>query len=79
MRFDPDKLPNGALAIAVLEELRQALRRLGDDPAYYYVDKKTMRELHKLNPALIDALNAWVADLNRCHVIDLSEAGDAVS
>lgn len=50
---------------AVLDALEEALTRLGDDPPYYECDADMCGDLARLNPALVDALNNFTAELTR--------------
>jgi hypothetical protein len=52
----------------VLDALKQALSRLGDDPPYYEIYDSPCGEpfnLFELNPDLPNVLNAWTSELAR--------------
>lgn len=49
----------------VLVELENALRRLGDDPRYYECDSEMCGELAKLNPELVNVINAFTQTLSQ--------------
>ena len=52
--------PEGA---EVLQALRWALKRLGDDPPYYECSAEMIGELAELNSALPELINKWLASL----------------